>query len=62
MTNYPMSASFTLRASRSHRIYFVTAQSRWKTTSSRAKRGDLMPLRKSTRLPHSLLSSQRRLQ
>jgi len=29
-----MSASFTLRASRSHPIYFVTAQARWTTTAS----------------------------
>jgi len=34
MTNYTMSASFTLRASRSYRIYFVTAQSWWRTTAS----------------------------
>jgi len=61
MTNYTMSASFSLRASRSHRIYFVKAQSRWMTTSSRVKRGDLMSMRKGMGLPYSLLSSQRRL-
>jgi len=34
MTHSLMSASFTLRASRSYRIYFVTTQSRWTTTAS----------------------------
>jgi len=34
MSDYFMSASFPLRASRSHRIYFVTAHSRWTTTAS----------------------------
>ena len=29
-----MSASFTFQASRSYRIYFVTAQSQWTTTAS----------------------------
>jgi len=32
--NHLMSASFTLRASRSHCICFVAAQSRWMTTAS----------------------------
>jgi len=34
MAKNHMSASFPLRASRSHRIYFVTAQERWTTTAS----------------------------
>ena len=52
---------FYLTASRTHRICCVAAHSRWKTMSSRAKRGDLIMYRQRHEIATSLRSSQRRL-